>query len=124
MSSALAWTSAWGRQIADVVCAGEQNHDFGIDSVQLAVLQAPEDILGSITAPAKVSRVPAEEILFPVGEQIGIIDGAPPSCDRVAFEVNVDPGLLRLREQLGMGDQRVGSLRKTGSSAGRSHAAG
>src|SRR5207245_7943748 len=67
----------------------------------------PENVLRSITAPSKVSRVPAEEILFPIGEQIRVVEGAPASCDRVAFEVNVDPWLLRLREQLGMSNQRV-----------------
>src|SRR5580700_5626255 len=30
--------TTWSRQIADVVCASEQNDDLGVDSIQLAVL--------------------------------------------------------------------------------------
>jgi hypothetical protein len=70
-----------GRCIGDVVCASEQNDDFGVDCIQLAVLQTPEDILRLIGAPSEISRVPAEEILFPIGQQVGVVDGAPPSCD-------------------------------------------
>src|ERR1700683_1604819 len=30
--------ATWSLQIADVVCASQQNDDFGVDSVQLSVL--------------------------------------------------------------------------------------
>src|SRR5205814_9364835 len=68
---------------------------------------APEDVLRSITAPSEVSGVPAEEILLPICEEVWVVNGTPPSCDRVPFEVNVDSGLLRLCEQLGMSNQGV-----------------
>ena len=57
------------RRIANVVRAGEQNDDLGVDSVQLAILQTPEDVLRSIPAPSEISRIPAKEILFPIGQQ-------------------------------------------------------
>src|SRR5205085_5172850 len=96
-----------GRCVTDVFCASKQNDDFGIDSIQLAVLQTPQDVLRPIGTPSEISRVPAEEILLPIGEQVGVVDGAPSSCDRVTFKVDVDPAMLRLPEQLRMSDQRV-----------------
>ena len=64
------------RRIADVICAGEQNDDLGIHSVEFAVLQSPENILCLIGAPSEISRVPTEEILFPIGQQLRIVGGA------------------------------------------------
>ena len=58
-----------GIDAADVVGAGQQNHDLRIYVIQLAVVQAPEDVLNSIRAPAEIGRIPAEEVLIPVGEQ-------------------------------------------------------
>jgi hypothetical protein len=38
---------------ADVVGAGEQDDDLRIDAVELAVLEAPEDVLRAVGAPPK-----------------------------------------------------------------------
>src|SRR5207253_3055341 len=57
--------------------------------------------------PSEISRVPTEEILFPIGQQLRIVGGAPAPRNRVALEIDVGLALLGLREQLGMGYQRV-----------------
>jgi len=80
---------AMHRRITDVICAGEQNDDFGIHSVEFAVLQPPENILCLIGAPSEISRVPTEEILFPIGQQLRIVGGAPAPRNRVALEIDV-----------------------------------
>ena len=81
---------------------------FGIDAIELAVLQPPEDVLRAVGAPAEVARVPAGERRLPVGEEVRIVGRAPAPRDRVADEVDVDPPLRPLREQLLVGEARVG----------------
>jgi hypothetical protein len=51
---------------ADVVGAGQDDHDLWVDPVQFAVLDPPEDVLDAVSAPAEVPRVPAVEVLVPV----------------------------------------------------------
>ena len=46
---------------ADVVGAGQDHDDLRVDAVELAVLQAPEDVLRPVGAPAEVAGVPAVE---------------------------------------------------------------
>ena len=86
------------RCITDVICAGKQNDDLGIDSVEFAVFQSPENILCVISDPPEISRVPTKEILFPVGQQFRIIGGTPAARNRVALEIEVGLALLGLRE--------------------------
>ncbi len=74
-----------------------------MDVVQLAVLQSPEDVLHGVTTPGEIAGIPAEEVLFPVGQQLGIVQRPPATHDRIAFEIDVDAALLGLFEQLGVG---------------------
>ena len=52
-----------------VVGAGLQHDHLRRDTIELAVLQAPEDVLSRIAAPAKVGRIPAVKVPFPVREE-------------------------------------------------------
>ena len=85
---------------AHVVGTGEQNDDLWVDAVQFAVFQAPQDVLHGVGAPAEIGRIPAEEILLPVGQQLGVVGCAPAARDRVALEIDVDAALVGLLEQL------------------------
>ena len=51
---------------AEVVRARLQDDDLWIDAVQLAVFEAPEDVLNPIGAPAEIAGVPAEKVGAPV----------------------------------------------------------
>jgi hypothetical protein len=95
------------RRAADVVRPGQQHDHLGMDAVQLALLEAPQDVLCLVGAPPEIGRVPAEEVLRPVCEQRRIVCRAPPTCNRVALEVHVDAAGLRLGQQLLVGGHRV-----------------
>ena len=84
-----------GRSPTLLVPASSDDH-LRIHAIELAVLQAPEDVLDPVGAPAEVGGVPAEEVLLPVGEELRIVGRAPAARDRVAFEVDVDRSLLAL----------------------------
>ena len=84
----------------DVVRAGEDDDHLRVHAIELAVLDAPEHVLDPVGAPAEVGRVPAGEVLAPVGEELRIVRRAPAARDRVALEVDVDLPLRALREQL------------------------
>ncbi len=75
---------------ADVVGARQQHDHLRIDAIELAVLQPPQDVLDAVGAPAEVRRVPSEEVLLPVLQQLRIVGGAPAPRDGVAFEIDVD----------------------------------
>ena len=96
-----------GRGIADVIGAGEQDDDLRIDSVQLSIVEAPEDVLSGVGAPSEVGRVPAEEVLLPVGQQFRIVGSSPAAGDGVALEIDVDAAFLGLLQQLGMSGEGV-----------------
>ena len=93
--------------IADVVGPGKQDDDLGIDPVEFSIVQSPEDVLSAIGAPTEVCRVPAEKVLFPVGQEFRIIRGPPAADDGIAFEVDVDAPALRLFQKLLMSDARI-----------------
>ena len=59
-----------------------------------------------VAAPAKVGSVPAVELLLPVGKEFGVIGRPPVPCDRVALEIDIDPSLLRFRDELLVGNSR------------------
>ena len=70
-------------------------------------MQAPENVLSRITAPAKVGRIPAVKVPLPLREEFGIVRRAPSPRDRVAFEVDIDSALLRFGQKLLVGRDRV-----------------
>jgi hypothetical protein len=107
-SAASVASSSPPRATSHVVGSREQTDRFRVDVIKLAVLQPPQNILDFVRAPPEVSRVPSEEIAVPVRKQLGIIRGAPPADDRVAFEVDIDAALARLFEKLPMSQHRVG----------------
>ena len=97
---------AGGRyRVADVVGAGQQHNYLRIDAIEFAVFETPEDVLDAVGAPAEIARVPAEEVLRPVFEELGIVGGAPAAGDGVAFEVDVDS--VR-RDKIQLGKYRAG----------------
>ena len=61
------------RLAAEVVRAGEDHDDLGVDAVEFAVGETPEDVLNAVGTPAEVGGVPAEEILFPIGEELRVV---------------------------------------------------
>src|SRR5262249_56316145 len=97
--------------------------DFWADVIELAVLQAPEDVLDGVAAPAKVGGVPPEEVAAPVVEKVPIlrVACAPAPRNRVAFEVDVDTAPLGLLDELRVGNLRiaVGSRYRPISAIGR-----
>ena len=121
MSATLASSLPAARR-ADVVGAGQHHDDLRLHAVQLAVGEPPEDVLRRVAAPAEVGRVPAVEVLLPVGEEVGVVGGAPAAGDRVAGEVDVDPPLLRLFEELLVGEHA--SWRRCAARADRRAPAG
>jgi hypothetical protein len=92
---------------AHVVGPGQNHNHLGVDAVELAILEAPEDVLCLVGAPSEVGRIPAEEILTPVREKLGIVRGAPSASDRVPHEVDVDATMTRLFQQLLVGGDRI-----------------
>src|SRR5262245_18847549 len=66
---------------ANIVGAGEQDNHLRIDIVQLTVLEPPEDVLRPVGTPAEVPCVPPEEVLFPVREQLGVVERTPSAND-------------------------------------------
>ena len=94
----------------DVVRAGEHDDHFGVNALELAVLHPPQNVLRSVGAPAEIPGIPAEEVLAPVREQVGVLGvaGSPATDDRVAEEINVDPAGASLGQQLLVSKLRVG----------------
>ena len=86
-----------------VVRACLQDDDLRGDAVELAVPQAPEDVVRRVAPPAEVRRIPAVEVPRPVGQESGVVGRPPSSRDRVALEIDVDLPPLRLRDQLPVG---------------------
>ena len=82
--------------MADVVGSGEEDKHFRIYSFEFAVLEPPQDIFCFVAAPAKIRRVPAEEVVFPVGKEIRIIGGSPAAGDGVALKIDVDVFFFRV----------------------------
>src|SRR5690348_2658085 len=80
--------------VANVVGSGEQDDNFGIHSIEFAVVQAPKNVFGLIRTPTKIGGVPAEEVLFPVSKQLRIISRSPAARDGIAFKINVDAAFL------------------------------
>ena len=93
----------------DVVDTREHDDDFGIHAVQLPVPQPPQNILNLVRTPAKIRRVPAEEVRVPIGEVVLVLSiaGAPSAGDRVTLKINVDSALFCFFEQLLMRELRV-----------------
>ena len=104
------------RDVADVVGSGEQDDDFRIHSIQLSIVQSPKNILNFIGAPAEISRIPAVEVLIPVGQQSGIIGCAPAPGYGVTLEVDIDGALPGFLQKLVMrrGRVRIGHRRASG----------
>ena len=92
---------------AHVVGAGQQDDHLGIDAIELAVLEPPQDVLRAVRAPAEVGRIPAVEVLLPVGDEVGVVGRAPSAHDRIALEIDVDSPLLRLLKKLGVRRHRI-----------------
>src|SRR6185295_8494394 len=95
------------RAVTDIIRAGQQYNHFWVDAVEFTIFEAPQDVLNGVGAPAEIRRVPTEEVLFPVGEHVRIIRGAPAADDGVAFEVDVDTALARLFQELRVRGQGV-----------------
>ena len=56
--------------------------------------------MDAVGAPAKVGRVPAEEILVPIRQELRIIRGPPAARDGIPHEIDVDATFLKIREHL------------------------
>jgi hypothetical protein len=86
-----------GVALADVVGADHEDHDLRADAVELAVLKAPENVLGPVPGDAEVGRLEGSEVLVP-----DLAAGRPPGVrDGVAEEEDVDtPAAGLLREAL------------------------
>ena len=54
------------RVATNVVRAGKYDDDLGVDVVEFAIFQSPEDVLDRIPAPAKVGGIPTKKVLFPI----------------------------------------------------------
>ena len=75
---------------AEIVGADHQHGQLGLDAVEFAVLQAPEDVLRLIAADAEVGGFERTVVLFP-----NLLAAAAPAVgDRVAEEQQVDAALL------------------------------
>ena len=68
--------------------------------VQLAVGEAPENVLDRVASPTEVGGIPTEEVPGPVGEELPVlrIARAPAARDGVALEVHVDTASPRFLE--------------------------
>jgi hypothetical protein len=67
--------AAMEHRISDVIRASEQHNNLRIHSVELPVSEPPEDVLNCIGAPPQIGRIPPEEVLIPIGQQVRIIGG-------------------------------------------------
>src|SRR4030095_16971212 len=65
------------------------------------------EVWDRVAAPPEVCGVPAEEVLFPVREKVGVIGGAPAARDRIAFEVDINAALRGLFQQLRVSGQGI-----------------
>ena len=84
----------------EIVRPREDDDDFRVAPIELAVLEAPQDVLRLVAGPAEVGGASAEEILFPVCEKLGIVGRSPAPHDRVADEIDVDAAFGRFRDEL------------------------
>jgi hypothetical protein len=87
---------------AHVVGARLNDDDLRVDTIDLAVREPPQNVLDAVSAPSEVRSIPAEEVLSPVGEEVGIIERSPPSGDGIADEIHVDAASFGLCQQLVM----------------------
>ena len=83
-----------GRAAAGVVGADHQHDDLGLDALELAVLNPPEDVLGPVAADAEVGRL--ARAVEPLPRFLGAV---PALGDRVAQEEQVDVPLLGLLQK-------------------------
>ncbi len=76
-----------------VVGADHEHDDLGLDAVELAVLDPPEDVLGPVAADAEIGRVPRP--VEPLPDRVVV----PALRDRIAEEEQVDVPLLGSLEE-------------------------
>jgi hypothetical protein len=50
---------------ADVVCPDQEHYKFGLLAVEIAVLDAPEHMLGSVAVHTGIQRIELREMLIP-----------------------------------------------------------
>src|SRR6185437_3336574 len=101
---------------ADVVGPRHQHDHLGIDAIELTLGQTPENVLSRVATPAEITGIPAEKVLFPVGEQslVAGIGSAPTARDGIAFEINTNVTGVRLLQEVLVTEQRVGIGARTG----------
>ena len=68
--------------------------------------------MNAIGAPTEIGRIPAEEILLPVSQKVGIVSSAPTASDGIALEIDVDAALLGFVQKLAMRRRRGPWLRE------------
>jgi len=76
---------------AEVVGADHHDEDLGLHAVELAIFQAPQDVLGAVAADAEVFGVPARELFLP-----DLLAAAMPAVsDRIPDEIKIDATFFR-----------------------------
>ena len=82
--------------MAHVVGADHDDDDFGSESDELAMGEAPEDMLRAVTAESEISRFEWSKVLLPSRLPF------PPLGDGIAQKGKIDPAGLRGGHTLGM----------------------
>ncbi len=89
------WAISSAVALSGVIRADHEHDHLGLDAVELAVLDSPEDVLGPVAADAEIGRVPGP--VEPLPDLVII----PPLGDRIAEEEQVDrPPAWILRRRL------------------------
>lgn len=50
----------------EVIGAGLQDDEFGLDALEFTVSQSPKDVMGGIATPSEVGGVPTVEVAVPI----------------------------------------------------------
>ena len=87
------WAISSGVLELGVVGPDHEHDHLGLDSIELAVLNPPENMLGSVAADAEVGRFPGP--IEPLPDVVVV----PPLSDRIAQKEQVDISLLRLVQE-------------------------
>src|SRR5262249_54248833 len=90
-----------------LVRTGQKTVYFQIDALTFPIIQAPQNVLDGVGAPAEIRRIPSEEVFSPIGEQFRIVGRAPTTRDGIALEVDIDAAFLSFFKQLGVSSHRI-----------------
>src|SRR5262249_50883325 len=93
-----------GGVAAEIIGADHEHDDLGLDALQLAVLEPPQDVLSAIAADAEVGRLERDGLLLEdlAAGALAVPLATPGIGDRIAQKEHVDATALGDLDELGV----------------------